>query len=30
MKPAYTTGQKSLTRKQAETVILSAHSYEDK
>ena len=29
-KPAYTTGQKALTRRQAESVISSANSYEDK
>jgi integrase len=29
-KPTYTTGQKSLTRKQTESVILAANSYEDK
>ena len=29
-KPVYTTGQKSLTRKQADTVVLAANSYEDK
>lgn len=29
-KSSYTTGQKALTRKQAETVLTSANSYEDK
>lgn len=29
-KPTYTTGQKALTRKQTENVILAANSYEDK
>lgn len=29
-KPTYTTGQKALTRKQAENVIMAANNYEDK